>query len=61
MRGCTVPAHLVTTHARPRIDFLTGVPPFARLKCVQSGEKCAHPTGLPFVALYGSTSNIFSL
>lgn len=60
-RGLTLSAHLTRTHDRPRISFLTGVPPLAREKCVQSGENQAKPMGYPPQKLLGSTANTSSL
>ena len=39
--GLAMPAHFSTIHARPRIFFSTGFPPFALEKCLQSGENQA--------------------
>jgi predicted metal-binding protein len=43
----------MTTHASERIFFSTGFPPRALLKCVQSGENHAMPTGCPPHAFLG--------
>ncbi|SPV21803.1 Uncharacterised protein [Burkholderia gladioli] len=60
MRGLTVAAQRSAIQARPRIFFDTGLPPFALLKCLQSGESQTSPTGwLPVIAT-GSTSNTLS-
>lgn len=48
-------AQRTTSHARPRTLFSTGLPPFALLKCLQSGENHASPTRRPPQTLRGST------
>lgn len=52
-RGLLSAAHRQTTQASDRISFLTGVPPFARLKCRQSGDAQSSPTLRPRVTLRG--------
>ena len=49
--------HTVHYQASPRIRLSTGFPPFALLKCLQSGEAHKRPTGLPPVISRGSTSH----
>lgn len=58
--GLTSPAHLQATQASPRMFLSFGLPPFALLKCLQSGENQARPTGCPSHALTGSTAQTFS-
>lgn len=53
--GLTSPAHLQATQARPRMNLSFGFPPLALLKCLQSGENHASPTGCPSQAFTGST------
>ena len=53
--GRTVYAHLMATHASPLMFLSTGFPPFAREKCLQSGENHASATGFPAQASTGST------
>ena len=59
-RGLTSNAHLIETQARPLILLSTGLPPFAREKCLQSGENQASATGLSPHASLGSTSQTSS-
>jgi hypothetical protein len=59
-RGRTAFPQRTTTHARPRIFLSTGFPPFALLKCLQSGENQASPTGRPRQASAGSTFQMSS-
>ena len=54
--GRTVPAHRSTIQASPRMFLSTGFPPLALLKCLQSGENQASPTGRPRQTSTGSTS-----
>ena len=60
-RGFTVIAHRRMTHDRPRILRLTGFPPFALLKCLQSGLNHASATGRPLHASTGSTFHTSSV
>ena len=59
-RGRTASAHLTTTHESPRISFLTGTPPRALEKCVQSGEAHRMPTFCPAQTSFGSTAKTSS-
>ena len=59
MRGATSRAQVTTTQARSRIRFSTGFPPLALLKCLQSGENQASPTGRPPVASLGEICRMF--
>src|ERR1700683_4755323 len=54
-RGLTLAAQRITTQARPRIFFSTGLPPLALEKCLQSGLNHASPTLRPRVTSHGST------
>ncbi len=42
-RGRVFEAHRSATHAKPRIFFSTGLPPFALEKCLQSGDNHTKP------------------
>ncbi len=55
-RGSTSSPQRRVTHASPRIDFSTGLAPFALEKCRQSGESQTSPTRRPAVATFGLTS-----
>ncbi|KGX48503.1 hypothetical protein Y600_6344 [Burkholderia pseudomallei MSHR3709] len=59
-RGFTIAAQRSAIHASPRIFFDTGLPPFALLKCLQSGDSQTRPTGWFPVIAAGSTSNTLS-
>ena len=60
IRDSTSPAQRQATHARPRINLSFGFPPFALLKCLQSGENHASATGCPPHTLTGSTCHTSS-
>jgi hypothetical protein len=61
MRGCASAAHRQTTQARLRMFLLTGLPPLAREKCLQSGEAQSRPTGRPPVTMRGAAFQTSSM
>jgi hypothetical protein len=61
IRGFTAFAQRTATQASPRTRGLTGFPPFAFEKCLQSGESHISPTRRPRHASTGSTFQTSSL